>query len=142
MEDLDCVAVVNDIRLACIVRALDFKPYKGKAYRPLYIKKKDGEIYPCYYFHDTSDCGAYAIEEVVLAFQNPEEFMRDNPEHPASFVMSALLHQDLYEKHMKESPKKVVFRVQDDDGDDASFMVSEGSPQYEVALAEGYSLQV
>lgn len=104
METLNYYST-EDIEFAALCLSLGIK----FARKPHVIETPTGRRYT-YFFEDVSEDGETKYADVLAAWHSPEEYIRQNPESPVSYIIAALKNRQSLLSNIKDYKQFVGIR--------------------------------
>lgn len=78
----------RDSILAAALMAMGVEPVEMEPCRIITREHLSGSVYQ-FFFKPVSNCGKYRTRELLKHWQDKENFVKENPDHPFSFCMAA-----------------------------------------------------
>lgn len=134
LQQGQAVVCVRDKRLAACLIAVGIQLRKDPPY--VQISRKDGTIQTTFNFYPSDDEGVLQTTDMVGAWGQDLDFIKENPMHPFTFAMCAIRnYQDILD-HLKRDTPYVAFRTKQN-GRSATVMVKKGSRKHKAAENRG-----
>ncbi len=134
LQNQQIIVYVRDKRLASCLIAVGIPLRKD----PPYIKKrkKNGSIDTIFHFYPADNKGHLKTNELIKAWSQDLEFIKNNPLHPFTFAMCAIRNYQCILEHLKNQVPYVVYGTEGG-GRMSATMVKEGSRKHEACKKRG-----
>ena len=124
---------VKDFNLAVCLISLGIKLRHDPPI--IYVKRLDGRDDVTFSFMPSTDDGKIQTKEMIKAYHNEMQFIKENPEHPMSYAMAVAKNMTAVKSWINQNTPYVAFKA--NESSTAVFYVPEGSKKHKNCVAKG-----